>query len=309
MGGEVKFMATAKTWILETRPQFLLLVPVCVFAGVAASLYMGYSLNPLYFVLAFFGALFAHISVNVLNDYFDYRSGIDLKTQRTPFSGGSGMLPGALLGPKKVLLLGIGSLAVTVLIGIYFIFIYEWTILPIGLLGVALVLLYTPYITKLPGITELVGPGLGFGLIVLGTYFTQTGAYSVMAVVTTVIVGLFVANLLLLNEFPDVEADRSAGRRHIPIVLSKGKAAKIYCLIVVLAYALIIGAVIAEVLPLLALLGLVTLPLGIRAINGVLKFHSDTGRLIPAMGMNVQIVLLTPLLMSAGVLIWAFTLG
>jgi len=309
MGGEVKFMATAKTWILETRPQFLLLVPVCVFAGVAASLYMGYSLNPLYFVLAFFGALFAHISVNVLNDYFDYRSGIDLKTQRTPFSGGSGMLPGALLGPKKVLLLGIGSLAVTVLIGIYFIFIYEWTILPIGLLGVALVLLYTPYITKLPGITELVGPGLGFGLIVLGTYFTQTGAYSVMAVVTTVIVGLFVANLLLLNEFPDVEADRSAGRRHIPIILSKRKAAWIYCSIMAIAYTLLIAVVIAEVLPLLALLGLATLPLGIKAIRGALKFHSDTGNLIPAMGMNVQIVLITPLLMSAGVLIWAFTLG
>jgi len=302
-------MATAKTWILETRPQFLLLVPVCVFAGVAASLYMGYSLNPLYFVLAFFGALFAHISVNVLNDYFDYRSGIDLKTQRTPFSGGSGMLPGALLGPKKVLLLGIGSLAVTVLIGIYFIFIYEWTILPIGLLGVALVLLYTPYITKLPGITELVGPGLGFGLIVLGTYFTQTGAYSVMAVVTTVIVGLFVANLLLLNEFPDVEADRSAGRRHIPIILSKRKAAWIYCSIMAIAYTLLIAVVIAEVLPLLALLGLATLPLGIKAIRGALKFHSDTGNLIPAMGMNVQIVLITPLLMSAGVLIWAFTLG
>ena len=302
-------MATAKTWILETRPQFLLLVPVCVFAGVAASLYKGYSFNPLYFVLAFFGALFAHISVNVLNDYFDYKSGIDFKTQRTPFSGGSGMLPGALLGPKKVYLLGIGSLAVTILIGIYFIFIYEWTILPIGLLGVALVLLYTPYLTKLPGITELIGPGLGFGLIVLGTYFTQTGAYSVMAVVTAVIVGLFVANLLLLNEFPDVEADRGAGRKHIPIVLSSGKAAWIYCSIMAIAYALLIGAVIAEVLPLLALLGLATLPLGIKAIRGALKFHSDTGNLIPAMGMNVQIVLITPLLMSAGILIWAFTPG
>lgn len=305
---EVKYMDTVKTWILETRPQFLLLTPVCVFAGVAASLYMGHSFNALYFVLAFLGALFAHISVNVLNDYFDYRSGIDLKTQRTPFSGGSGMLPGALLVPKKVLLLGIGSLAVTILIGIYFLYIYGSIILPIGFVGVALVLLYTPYLTKLPGVTELVGPGLGFGLIVLGTYFTQMGAYSIMAVVTAVIVGLFVANLLLLNEFPDVEADRSVGRRHIPIILSKRKAAWIYCSIMAIAYALLIAVVIADVLPLLALLGLATLPLGIKAIRGVLKSHSDTGELIPAMGMNVQVVLITPLLMSAGVLIWAFTL-
>jgi 1,4-dihydroxy-2-naphthoate octaprenyltransferase len=104
-----------------------------------------------------------------------------------------------------------------------------------------------------------------------------------------------------------VEADRSAGRRHIPIILSRGKAAWIYCLIMAIAYALLIIAVIAEVLPLLALLGIATLPLGIKAIRGTLLSHSDTGNLIPVMGMNVQVVLLTPLLMSTGILIWAFT--
>lgn len=302
-------MAGAKTWISEIRPQFLLLVPVCVFAGVAVSLYEGYSFEPRYFVLAFFGALFAHISVNVLNDYFDYRSGIDLRTQRTPFSGGSGILPAAMLRPRKVLLLGLASVAVTILIGIYFFYIYLWVILPIGLLGVLLVLFYTSYLTKLPGITELVGPGLGFGLMVLGTYVTQAGAYSAAAVAVAIITGLLIADLLLLNEFPDVEADRGAGRRHIPIVLSRGIAAGIYCLIVIVAYALIVGAVVAEVLPLLALLGLATLPLGIKAIKGVLKSHSDNVKLVPVMGMNVQVVLLTPLLMSTGILIWAFTLN
>jgi len=129
-------MASVKTWILETRPSFLLLVPVCVFAGVAVSIYEGYSFNAVYFVLAFVGALFAHISANVFNEYFDFKSGIDLNTQRTPafvgalfahisanvfneyfdfksgidlntqrtpFSGGSGILPAALLRPKQVL--------------------------------------------------------------------------------------------------------------------------------------------------------------------------------------------------------------
>lgn len=302
-------MAGVKTWIMETRPQFLLLVPVCVFAGVAVSLYEGYPFDALYFTLAFFGGLFAHISVNVLNDYFDYKSGIDFKTQRTPFSGGSGMLPTAQLKPGRVFLLGMGSLAVTICIGIYFLSSYGWAIVPIGFIGVALILLYTPYLTRLPGVTELIGPGLGFGLMVLGTYFTQTGGYSVMAVVMASIVGLFVANLLLLNEFPDVEADKTAGRKHVPVVLSKGRAAWIYCSIMAIAYALLIAAVIAEVLPLLALLGLATLPLGVKAIRGALKSHSDTGNLIPAMGMNVQVVLVTPLLMSIGIVVWAFTLG
>ncbi len=296
-------MSASKTWFMETRPHFLLLTPVCVFTGAVASLYMGYPFNALHLVLAFFGALFAHISVNVLNDYFDYKSGIDLKTKRTPFSGGSGILPSALLEPRKVYLFGMGSLALVALIGIYFLFVYRWAILPIGLLGIALVLLYTPYITKLTGMTELLGPGLGFALMVLGTYVTQTGAYSAIAIVVSGVAGLLIANLLLLNEFPDVEADKTVGRRHIPILLGTERAAKIYCSVLALAYILILGASIAEVLPLLALLGLATLPLGIKAIRGVLKSHTDPRNLIPAMGMNVFVVLLTPLLMSLGILI------
>jgi 1,4-dihydroxy-2-naphthoate octaprenyltransferase len=77
----------------------------------------------------------------------------------------------------------------------------------------------------------------------------------------------------------------------------------------VLTYALLIGAVAANVLPSLALLGLLTLPLSAKAIGVVLRNPSDTGKLIPAMGMNVQVVLLTPLLMSTGILIWAYTLA
>ena len=302
-------MASVKTWILETRPSFLLLVPVCVFAGVAVSIYEGYSFNAVYFVLAFVGALFAHISANVFNEYFDFKSGIDLNTQRTPFSGGSGILPAALLTPKQVLALAIGSLSITILIGIYFITIYGSIIVTIGLLGIFVIVLYTPYLTKLTGITELAGPGLGFGLMVFGTYVTQTGTYGAAALIVSIVAGLLIAGLLLLNEFPDVEADKGAGRKHIPIVLSKKKAAIVYCLMLVLTYALLIGAVAANVLPSLALLGLLTLPLSAKAIGVVLRNYSNTGKLIPAMGMNVQVVLLTPLLMSTGILIWAYTLA
>ena len=81
-------MTGLKTWFAETRPHFLLLTPVCVFVGIAVAVYQSDSLKALHLALALLGALLAHISVNVLNDYFDYRSGIDLETRRTPFSGG-----------------------------------------------------------------------------------------------------------------------------------------------------------------------------------------------------------------------------
>lgn len=296
-------MANIKIWIGETRPSFLLLVPVCVFTGVAVSLYEDNPFRPLYFALAFIGALFAHISVNVLNEYSDFKTGIDFKTQRTPFSGGSGILPSGLLKPGQALMLGLGSLAITVAVGIYFVYIYMWDILPLGLAGVAIILLYTPYLTRLPGITEVVGPGLGFGLMVLGTYVTQSGNYSVAAALASLVAGLLIANLLLINEFPDVEADRPAGRKHLPIILGRSRAAWIYCAICILAYAVIIIGVAIKALPVWALLGMLTLPLGARAMMGARKYHDDIAKLIPVLGIDVFVVLLTPTLMSIGIVI------
>ena len=130
-------------------------------------------------MLTLVGALLAHISVNVLNDYFDYRSGIDLATKRTPFSGGSGILPAGLLTPQGALLLGLGSLVGVGAIGIYFTIDRGWEILPLGIVGMLVVYLYTTYITKSPLLCAI-APGLGFGpLMVVGTYFAQTGDYSV----------------------------------------------------------------------------------------------------------------------------------
>ncbi len=300
-------MASAKVWLAETRPQFLLLTPVCVFAGIAASLYDDVSFHGLYFALALIGGLCAHITVNVLNDYFDYKSGVDLKTVRTPFSGGSGILPSAAMKPGEVMALGLGSLAVVIGIGIYFITVYELAVLPIGIAGVIFASLYTPLIMKLPATSEVAAGG-GFALITLGTYFTQSGTYSAASAVVTLVTFLLVANLLLINEIPDAEADRIGGRKHLPISFGTGAAAKIYSVVVVLAYAVIVVGVIIDVLPVLALLGLLTLPFGLKAMMGSLRNHNDIERLIPSLGANILMVLVTPLLMSVGIVIGTYAL-
>jgi len=293
---------------MQTRPSFLLLVPVCVFAGVAMSLFEGYSFKPLYFALAFIGALFAHIAVNVLNEYSDYKTGIDFNTKPTPFSGGSKILVSGKLDAKKVFIFGLTCLAITAAIGIYFITVYKWTIVPVGVIGVLIVFLYTPYLTRLSGVTEIVGPGLGFGLMVLGTYVTQTGDYSAGAAVVSVVAGLLIADLLLINEFPDVEADKAAGRKHLPIILGKTKAGIIYCVFLIGAYIAIIAGAAAGVLPWLALVGLLTLPLAFKAMQAAVKHNNDMSKLVPALGADVITVLVTPLLMSIGIVIATYVM-
>ncbi len=292
-----------KLWLLETRPHFLLLTPVCVLVGLAVAVYELESISALHFVLAIFGALLAHISVNVLNDYFDFRSGLDLKTKRTPFSGGSGILPSGLLRSHQVYVFGMIALLAVAAIGGYFLYEFGWKILPLGIAGVVVVYFYTTHFTKNPLLCA-VAPGLGFGpLMVLGVYFTQTGEYALAPALASLVPGFLVSNLLLLNQFPDAEADLTASRRHLPIAIGKRTSARIYVGLLFAAYLSLVLTVGFGVLPLTALLGLLTLPLGLKAAKGVLKHYDDTGNLIPFMGINIQVTLLTPLLMGAGILL------
>lgn len=286
-----------KIFFLETRPQFLLLSIVLAFLGTCMAWYYGV-FHWGYAVLAFVGLLLAHISVNVLNDYFDYRSGIDLATRRTPFSGGSGILPAAMLKPGQVLWLGLIAFLLTIPVGVYFVLARGWPLLPLLLVGAACILLYTPLLTKF-GWPEW-APGLGLGALpILGTYFVQTAAYTLPAVIASVPSGILVHNLLFLNEFPDAEADRKGGRKTLPIVLGKAKAGVFYSALTIGMYLWIVGGVIAGVMPAFTLLGLLTLPFALRAINGALHYD-DESKLMPALGGNVMVVLLTQLLMGIG---------
>ncbi|MFC1931268.1 prenyltransferase [Chloroflexota bacterium] len=286
-----------KKWLMVIRAPFLPLSLVLAFLGTCIAWYDGvFHLG--HALLACFGLLLAHISVDVLNEYFDYRSGVDLNTERTPFSGGSGALPAGLISPRQALWLGLGSLIAVIPIGIYFIIVSGWWLLPLLLVAAVCIVIYTPVILKM-GWPEW-APGLGMGFLpVLGAYFVQAGAYSWSLVVAAIPSGILVHNLLLLNEFPDTEADSKAGRRTLPIVTGKAKASIVYSTLTVVVYLWIIGGVAARVMPPFSLIALLTFPFAIKAIRGS-RQHHDMAQLVPAMANNVLVVLLTQLLLGVG---------
>jgi len=284
-----------KLWFLETRPSFLLLPVVVAFLGTCIAWYDGF-VNIAYAFLAFMGLLFCHISVNVLNEYFDYKSGIDFETVKTPFSGGSGILPSALLNPKRVFWFGLTSFLITIPIGIYFVVATGWLLLPILIIGAICILFYTPVITKL-GWPEW-APGVGLGALpILGLYYIQTATYTWPAVVASIPSGMLVYNLLLLNEFPDTEADKKAGRKTLPILTGKTRASRVYSALTIIVYLWIVGGVVAGIMPPFSLIALLTLPFAIKAIKGALKYRE---MIMPAMANNVLVVLLTQLLLGIG---------
>jgi 1,4-dihydroxy-2-naphthoate polyprenyltransferase len=284
------------------RLPFLVLVPVCVLLGTAAAAFSGSEIGWGQLILVFMGALAAHISVNALNEYDDYKTGLDFHTRRTPFSGGSGTLPENPQASGTALKTGLIALVVTLLIGLFFLILRGVWLLPPGILGVLAVVTYTKYLTKNKWLC-LIAPGLGFGpCMVMGTAFALTGQYTWTAALASLVPFFLVSNLLLLNQFPDVEADRKVGRRHFPIVIGRERSARLYVWLLAATYGTVLVGYIFTLFPTESALTFLSLVLAIPTAMGVLRFYDQIPKLLRFMGLNVILVLLTPALLAIGLL-------
>ncbi|UQB43391.1 prenyltransferase [Thiomicrospira microaerophila] len=292
-----------KAIFLTARPPFLLLtLSVITMAGALAHKDNA-EFSIALFTLVLLGALAAHASVNMLNEAHDARSGLDELTQRTPFSGGSGALqdyPGLI---NRVEAIGLGLLGFVMTLGLYFIWLTGWGLLPIGLVGVGLVLAYTPKITRSPWLC-LITPGLAFGpLMVMGSYYVLTGYYSCIALALSLIPFFLVNNLLLLNQYPDLAADRQVGRRNLVIAYGEKTGVRVFNLFLITSFVGLVALALTDCIPLWSLLGLLMLvlaiPLMIKLITSPHPFRPSSTDLAS----NVIINLATPALIALGLLI------
>jgi 1,4-dihydroxy-2-naphthoate octaprenyltransferase len=296
-------MKSLKDILGPMRPPFLVLAPACALVGLGTALWTKGSVNWLHVLLVFIGAVAAHISVNVFNEYFDFKTGLDSRTQRTPFSGGSGTLQAKPEMARTAFTTAAVAFAITGLIGLYFVWVWGWELIPLGIAGLFLLYGYTIWLAYNP-VLCLLAPGLGFGtLLVVGTHFALTGEYSWIAFVASLVPFFLVSDLLLLNQFPDMEADKSVGRRHYPIIAGRKISSFIYTAFLLGAYLVILLGVAFNLLPKFSLLGLLTLVLAVPVIRSVLRYADDIPHLIPALGQNVLINLLTPVLVAVGLFI------
>jgi len=286
------------------RTPFLVLTPACVLLGLGTALWTTGQVNWLDFALVLIGAVAAHASVNAFNEYFDFKTGLDSRTARTPFSGGSGTLPASPHLARLALTVALVTFVLAGLVGLYFVVVAgRWSLLPLGILGLFLVFAYTLWLVYNP-VLCLLAPGLGFGTaMVMGTHVALTGHYSWTAFIASLIPFFLVSNLLLLNQFPDVEADRSVGRKHWPIVVGRHTSSLIYGAFLLFAYLAIIVGVYLGYLPVTSLIGLITLALAVPAFRGAVRYADEIRQLVPSLGQNVLINLITPVLVAIGLFI------
>ena len=286
-----------------TRARFLVMAPTCAALGWTSAHLAGASAEPVILALVLAGAISAHIAVNALNEHDDFQSGLDLQTQRTGFSGGSGTLPANPGLVDWAWRIGIGALALTILLGLTLVTLTPRAgveLILLGAIGVTIIYTYTRWLNRQPWLC-LVAPGLGFGfLFVLGTHLVLRGQLDGLAWAMALVPFAQANNLLLLNQLPDMNADRSAGRRTFPIVYGKPLTILVYTFFGLFTYAWIITGSLLNLWPTGGLAALLTLPILCLVARGVARDGSNLERYL---GLNVVVVLATPVLFMMGVLI------
>ena len=277
-------MSNLKAFAGVARAPFLLLPVTLVAAGSGAAVYDG-AFSWFRTILALVGLVALHMAVNIFNEWSDMRTGIDLATERTPFSGGSGTLPAGGMSLTGALAFGIVCSAIGLAVGLYFLSVVGSTMMPILVVGGVCVLAYTDVLARL-GVGELAaGLGLG-GLPVAGTALVNTGHMDWAALAAGIPATFMTFNLLLLNEFPDETADRAGGRKNLVILLGRRPAAWIYAAAAVATPLSLLVAVLLHVLPMTCLVAMAPSVLLIKPLRWVFRDPADPVP-IPALGTNV----------------------
>ncbi len=290
-----------RAWLRAIRVRYLLASVIAVSNGIALAFWKNKQIDLSDAILTFAGVICLHASIDLLNDYWDYKRGIDTATRRTKFSGGTGVLPENLLKPGNVYSVGLIFLLIGTLIGMYFVVIRG--IMIALLLGFAILAVYFYS-------TSIVNIGLGEAfvaikgtLIVIGSYYVQTSSIGVGVVYVGIIMGILSASVLFVNSFPDYQADRSRGRRTLVILLGRQRAVKIFPWMILCTYVLIIAGIFLGYLKIYSLASLLSAPFAVSAIKRISKSYQDVEKLVPVMGATVAYSRVTGVVLAASLFI------
>jgi len=288
----------ALIWFKQVRGPFLILSVVLVLIGVSFAYREGYS-NLLHTVFLMAGVISAHISVNLFNEYSDFKTGIDSHTTPTPFSGGSGMLQKSTTTPEQVKTVAYVTLIISGVTGLYFTLISGWLIILFMLSGALAIRFYTSHLSHF--LLGELSAGLTLGtFVVLGSFYALSGYVNAVVIWISIPAGILTFLLLFLNEFPDKEADRLGGRHHLVIRFGTKKSSTIYLVGMITTFTMIFLTPILFDLSCYFFIALLTIPLAVKAAIHTKKYHNNKIKILLSQGYNVGVIIITDLLMVVG---------
>jgi 1,4-dihydroxy-2-naphthoate octaprenyltransferase len=292
-------------YLLATRPRFLTITLVGCLLGIAIALHSGVEFDATKAVVTLVLGLLTNAGVNVLNDYYDHVSGTDeINMSRVyPFTGGSRFIQNGVLTPSATLTYGLLLFLLVIAGGLWLIAQSGPALFWIGLSGLFIGWAYSAPPLKLNsrGWGEICVVA-GFVLVVAGADTVQRGAIAGFPWLVGLPYALLTANILFINQFPDREADRQAGKHHWVVKLALPQAVMIYAfnaLIALAALLLLIGVGMLPLWSIMSLAGFVPVLPAWRT----LKANADQpARLVPAITSTILAAHLHAVLLSASLL-------
>ncbi|MEN2974194.1 MAG: prenyltransferase [Candidatus Caldarchaeales archaeon] len=294
-----------KIWMEVIRTKFFLAGIPPVVLGTSIALQDLGKIDLSHFLLALIGIIFVMIGTYTFNEYYDYRSGVDViirKEDVTPFNAGSRVLPSGLLEPISVFKVGIISWIVSTGVAIYFTLIVGPLILIIYGIGLVSGAFYTapPARWAYRGLGETL-IGLNYGpLITFGSYYIQTGRLPLIELlIPSLIPGILITAVIWINEFPDYHADKTVGKNNLVARIGRKRARIVYLFLTLPVYIVLAAGILMNIIPLIGLITLITAPIIIRNIIICVKHYEESQKLKPAMAGTILAFTLTTLLLAA----------
>lgn len=293
-----------RTWICALRPESFPVSVVPVMLGVAIAWQRGYRIEPLLAILTLVGAVTIHGATNLLQDYFDFNSGLD----RVETQGGSGVLVKGLATPRAILVASIIFYAISAAVAAYLVYICG---LPLAWIVAAGFVVGTSYAVPRYGLKyNLLGDAgvfMAFGIgITVGSYYVQTGSLDTYPLYYAVPFGMLVVALLHANNMRDSGDDFEAGLRNSAYRMGVGPSRAFYTFLVFGAYAALAASVLYGMIPRGAIAVLLTFPLALKLVSNALKAgFGDRAEL----GRQVALTALLSLLFGAMLIIGIVVYG
>ena len=284
---------TIKIWIECARLRTL---PVSVAGVIMASgiavLYHRFEWLPALLCFAF--AVLAQVVSNFANEYYDFRRGTDKKGRVGPRRG----VTEGDITPGLLLRVTIGTLAVACAVGCGLIPFGGWWLIPVGILIAVLAFAYSagPYPLSYHGLGD-VAVLVFFGLVPVNlTFYLQAGYFAPLAILASVTIGLMGVNVLLVNNYRDVDDDREAHKRTTVVIFGRKVASAAYLINGYVGISLLAPLWFAAPLWVLAVPALY---LVLHTVTWNRLTHSDGAALNPLLGATARNMLIFAVLLTA----------
>ncbi|MFS0864431.1 1,4-dihydroxy-2-naphthoate polyprenyltransferase [Fredinandcohnia sp. 179-A 10B2 NHS] len=291
-----------QVWWRLMRPHTLTAAFVPVLLGTTLA-FLETNIDVLLFSAMLIASLLIQAATNMINEYFDYKRGLD--TEESVGIGGTIVRDG--VKPKVILNLAFVFFGIATLLGVYICMSSSWWVALVGLICMAVGYLYTggPLPISSTPFGELAS-GLFMGvIIILLSFFIQTGYVSAISVLISIPIMILVGAINMSNNIRDLDGDKKNGRKTLPILLGRKNAIKFLAVLFLISYAWIIVLALMGTSTLWSLLALASIPKAVQAVKGFIG-KSEPIQMMPAMKATAQTNTFFGLLLSIGLFIGYF---